>query len=127
MEPECRAPIMQHEHNVAVETECVEPGVETGCMIRKAVRAGGGGSGLAHDDEIRSKAATEIADMRNDVSPKIRPGRVAMEKHDWHPLSRLDIADFGPCNAYPPTRMRVVRIDHHCHRLDLRVSSGTTT
>ena len=37
METECRAPIVHDEHYIAAETEFVEPGVETGCVIRKAV------------------------------------------------------------------------------------------
>src|SRR6185369_8655180 len=86
MEPECRAPIMQHEHNVAVETE--------------------------------------IADMRNDVSPKIRPGRVAMEKYNRFPLSRLDEADLGPRNVHPPARVRVARTNCHCHYLDLHSAAA---
>ena len=48
---------------------------------------------LAHADEIRRKATAEITQMRNNVAPKIRPGWVAMEKYDRHPLPCLDIAD----------------------------------
>src|SRR4029450_11214752 len=82
-----------------------------------------GGSRLAHADKIRRKATTEIADMRNDVTPKIRPSWIAMQKHKGPPLPRFDVADLGSCDAYPPTRMRVVRTD--CRSLHRDLQSAT--
>src|SRR4029450_659019 len=124
MKAECRAPIMHHQHNVAAETESVEPSIEVGCVIREAVRTGGWGAGFAHADEIRCKATAEIADMRNDVAPKIRPGWVTMEKHDRRSLPRLHVADLGSRNVHPPSRMRVARTDRHGHLLDLQSATA---
>src|SRR5260370_2336712 len=79
---ECRTQIVKYQRDVAREIERLEPGIEIGCVINEAIGRRRRGAGLAHAHEIGREAAAEVADVRNDVAPKIRPCRIAMEKND---------------------------------------------
>jgi hypothetical protein len=64
----------------------LEPGIEVACVIDKPIGLRWRFSGLAHTDQVGSQAPSMLAEIGNNVPPKIGRGRVPVKKHDGVPL-----------------------------------------
>jgi hypothetical protein len=76
---------MNHEGDTVTQVECVEELVEVSAVFDEGVRIGAGLVQLvggAHADQIGGDAPSLVCDMRDDVAPQVRRGRVAVQEDD---------------------------------------------
>src|ERR1700680_578470 len=104
-----RTPIVYDQSDVARQVEGLEPGVKIARMIDAAIRARRRFSRLTHPHQIGSQAAALLAEIGNNVPPKVGRGRVSVKKHDRVTPSRVDIAYLGIEHGDAPSRMRIGR------------------
>src|SRR5450631_1883794 len=107
MKAEGRSPIVQHQGNVPMQVQRLKPCVEIICMVQKAVSAAWRGARLAHTDEVWREAPSEVADVGDDVAPKIRCGRVSVQEYDRVPATNGDVTHLAVTDAYATTDMIV--------------------
>jgi hypothetical protein len=81
------------ERDVCGQAEGVEPGVEVVGVVGEAVA--GRGAGPAHADKIWGQAAAQVGDVRDDVAPQVRRGRVAVQEDYRVALAGFDVVHLG--------------------------------
>jgi hypothetical protein len=60
---------MQHQGDIAGQVQGLKPSIKVLNMIRESIRTSCRLSGLPHPYEVWSQAPTQIADVRDDISP----------------------------------------------------------
>ena len=90
-----RPPIVDHQGDIRICSDGVEPGIEVAAMVDEAVRACCRRSGATHTHQVRGEAASGPGEMRDDVAPKIRRGWVAVEKDDRVAVATGVVAAIG--------------------------------
>ena len=81
VEPEGRAPVMDNEGDPLVHMKGLEQGVEVAAVLDEAIRAGATVRqlvGVAHADQVGGDAAASRLQMRQDISPEVRRGWIAV-------------------------------------------------
>src|SRR5579872_3528083 len=106
---ERRSPVVNHQRDAPVECERIEPCIEMLRVIDEAILARRGFSRVAHADKIRRETSRAIAEMRNDVAPQIRRGRIAVQEDDRIAGAYVDIRHLGAEHRGAFARMRILR------------------
>ena len=85
---------MYHEHDVAVEVQSDEEGVQIAAMFQKRVAVRPASLellGVAHPDQVRRYAPGLSLDVGNDVAPQVGRGRVAVQEDDRVAAPDVDV------------------------------------
>ena len=85
VEPECRTPVVDDERDVVAEVELVEQAVEIPAVFDERVRVRSDVVEFVRvvfSDEVGNDATRLALNVRHDVAPEVRGGRVAVEEHD---------------------------------------------
>src|SRR5262249_39154572 len=85
----------------------IEPGIQITHLIHKAIGLGWRFAGPAHSDEIWRHASSMGAEIRNNVSPLVRPGWISVQEDHRLAFTRIDIADLGIQCLHAPAREMV--------------------
>ena len=73
---------MYDQGDVPRQVQGLEPGIKIAHMIDEPIRARRRFSRLTHPHQIGSQAAALLAEIGNNVPPKVGRGRVSVKKHD---------------------------------------------
>src|SRR5262249_39355895 len=95
VEAQRRAPRVEHQNHIMMQTETPEARVPNTHMVDEPIRLCRRWCRLPHAYEIGGEAATAVADVRDDVPPKKRPRRIAMEKDNRRPHADVNVAHLG--------------------------------
>src|SRR5208337_2617638 len=104
---ECGAPVVHDERDVALEIEALEERVEMPGMILEAIRASRRRTRRAHPDEIRRDASRMRREVRNDVAPEVRRGRIAVQENDRIAAAGVRVGNPGVDELQSFARVRV--------------------
>ena len=92
MQPQCRAPIVQHEDDLARRDDGVDEGGQEGVVVGEAVRHVGRLGRGANADEIRRHTSPARRHVGHDVAPDVRRGPVPVEEEDGRAVGALSAA-----------------------------------
>src|SRR5262249_26999368 len=90
-----RPPVMHHQNDVLGDLQLLKPGVHVSSLVDEAVGLGGRFARPAHTYEIRRQTPGIWAHMRDDVTPLVGPGGIAVQKDDWIAAANVDVTDLG--------------------------------
>src|SRR5215472_6440973 len=119
-----RPPIVDDQCDVVGQVQGLKPGVEIARVVHKPIGLRWRFTGLAHPHQVRSQAAAKLAEMRDDVPPKIGRCGIAVQEDDRVSLAGIDITHLGVEHRDAPSWVSIgwVKFSRR-HRCYLAVSA----